>query len=664
LGTPTPDVALAPSELLRYPGVRLFVERAWAVRPDFSLAPHNAASVSRICQRLEGLPLALELAAARVRALSAEEILEHLDDTFRLLVGGSRTAPMRQRTLRATLDWSFGLLSATEQVVFSRLAVFVGGWTLQAAEAIGGDGTSVHGTDVLEILTDLVDKSLVVADERDGRTRYRLLEPVRQYALEHLRGTEQWAVTRRQHAEYFRNYAMTRERDASVGGARRFAATDALAGEYPNLQAALQWSIEASEAQLGLEIAWALQFLWKVRGPVSEGLFWIIELLRLPGAEAPTPARAVALLTGAQLASLRGDRATASHLYEQVLPLVRRLNDPWISFVAFADMGMDAQRRGDFDAALAFWKEGLPITQANGDRTSEAILTNNLGRLKIYLGRYAEGYAQVEHALHLAREVEDQWVVTVAQTALAWAAVALDDLARARELAGAVLGHCEDRITENSMRNVVALCDIAAGRYPEALAGILAGLEYGREMGSTTGTWIAGTYSTVLVDLASLAAHAGAAELAVRLASAAARAELTLSARMYPIRHHLRDRWLLPIRQQLGEAAFGRCWEAGQHLTAEDALALGIAELGQVRRPEPAPCAHRPPAGPLTSRQQEVAILVAQGLTNRQVAERLVVTERAVAAHVEHILDRLGVASRTQIAVWVTEHGLLPATRT
>jgi predicted ATPase len=262
---PQASTAAATADLLHYPAVQLFVERAQAVRPDFVLGPAAASTMAAICARLEGLPLALELAAARVSTLGLVEILERLEDAFRLLVGGSRSAPTRQQTLRATLDWSHGLLSEAEQAIFRRFAVFAGGWSLQAAEAICASPTrsTAH---VLEFLTHMVDKSLVVvtADERDGRSRFRLLEPIRQYAREQLVASGELDATSERHASFFLAFAEAHERDASMGGARRMAAADALEAEYANLQGG-RYTRRGARLAIGADAAIRVEVAWRSR---------------------------------------------------------------------------------------------------------------------------------------------------------------------------------------------------------------------------------------------------------------------------------------------------------------------------------------------------------------------------------------------------------------
>jgi len=253
LTLPDPASHVSVEQLVRYPAVELFVKRAVEVQADFVVSPANAPVVAAVSARLEGLPLAIELAAAWVRALGVEQILERLDNEFGLLVGGSRSAPNRQQTMRATLDWSYGLLGEPERLLFQRLAVFVGGWSLEAAEAICcGSGVALE--EVLSLLTRLVDASLVQVEEHDRRARYRLLEPVRQYAREYLIAAHELDAMCRQHTDFFLSFAQRWGTDANLGGPDRQAALAALESEQDNLRAALRWCLERGEAEKGLSL--------------------------------------------------------------------------------------------------------------------------------------------------------------------------------------------------------------------------------------------------------------------------------------------------------------------------------------------------------------------------------------------------------------------------
>ena len=328
LAIPDPRSIVRHDELLQFPAVQLFVERAQAVQSNFGVTPRSAPVLVAICARLEGLPLAIELAAAWVRALGVEQILERLDDAFGLLVGGSQLAPNRQQTMRATLDWSYGLLAPPEQIVFRRLAVFVGGWSLEAAEEICS-GSGVAPQELLGLLTRLVDASLVQVDERDGRARYRLLEPVRQYAHERLGTSGEMDSVRHQHASWFESFAERWETDANVGGPRREAAHAALELERDNLRASLRWCVDQGDAPMGFRLCRAHWNLWVVQGAFSEGRAWLTQLAALPDAAKAPAMRAVAQSIEATLAWRQGSYARALELQREALPLLRHADDPW-----------------------------------------------------------------------------------------------------------------------------------------------------------------------------------------------------------------------------------------------------------------------------------------------------------------------------------------------
>ena len=261
--------------------MRLFVERAGAVNAGVAVTGENASAIARICWRLDGIPLALELAAARVRVLPVEQLLARLEDRFRLLTGGSRTAPVRHQTLRAAVDWSYDLLDAPERALFARLSVFAGGWTLEAAEAVG-PGARVEADEVLDVLTRLADRSLVVAEARaDGTARYRLLETLRQYARQKLAASGEEDATRARHAAH---YLALAEQAAPATPAGDVAALDRLEREHANLREALRWWAGRGEAEPGLRAATALSWFWGMRGHRTERREWLAHFLAPPAA--------------------------------------------------------------------------------------------------------------------------------------------------------------------------------------------------------------------------------------------------------------------------------------------------------------------------------------------------------------------------------------------
>ena len=304
-----------PSLSLDDEAIELFTDRARQSRPDFAINGENADAVAEICRRLDGMPLAIELAAARIRALSLAEIVDSLHDRFRLLTGGARTAVRRQQTLRASVDWSHALLTDTEQVLFRRLAVFLGGFDLDAARAVAGGDDDVERYQVLDQLTLLVEKSLVVAESTSGRTRYRLLETVRQYALEKLGESGEANVVRTRHRDYYTSTAAQLDVPAQAGREGRL---DQAELDIDNLRAAFAWSRENGEAELALQLASSLQPLWLTRGHVLEGLGWTPHSSTRPPTLPPCGRRGRMHWRTRRCCSTRWDRPTASTMLNRL----------------------------------------------------------------------------------------------------------------------------------------------------------------------------------------------------------------------------------------------------------------------------------------------------------------------------------------------------------
>jgi predicted ATPase/class 3 adenylate cyclase len=301
---------------------RLFTERAAAVQPHFALTPANAQAVVQVCQRLDGIPLALELAAARVRALTVDQVAARLDHRFRLLTGGSRTALPRQQTLRATIDWSYELLSEPERMLFARLSAFVGGWSLEAAEAICADG-GIEREDVLDLLIRLVEKSLVLTVGADSAHRYLLLETLRHYGREKLVAEGEAEVLNGRHALYYLAWAEHAGRELTGSGlAVRLGQLEA---ELGNVRAALRWSVEAGDAEWGLRVSGVLSYFWYLRGFRAEGRAWLEELVALPRAAARTAGRGAALSAAGDLALSHRDLAGARALLTEALAIAYAL---------------------------------------------------------------------------------------------------------------------------------------------------------------------------------------------------------------------------------------------------------------------------------------------------------------------------------------------------
>jgi predicted ATPase/transcriptional regulator with XRE-family HTH domain len=324
LASPDPQRPVPVEHLLQYEAVQLFVERARTVQPTFTVTERNAAAVAQVCHRLDGIPLAIELAAARVKVLTVEQIAARLDDRFRLLTGGSRIALPRQQTLQAAIDWSYDLLSEPERRLWRRLSVFAGGWTLEAAEAVCA-GAGLDAAEVLDRLTSLVDKSLVTVDAMAGEARYRLLETIRQYGREKLERSGEAAVIRRQHLEW--HVGLAERAEPELTGPDQAVWLEKLEAEHDNLRAALEWSqVEAQGEQIGLRVAAALWRFWLVHGHLREGRRWLEGMLA--GSPEAWPAvRAKALYGAGALAEDQGDYAAARAFFAESLALRRELLD-------------------------------------------------------------------------------------------------------------------------------------------------------------------------------------------------------------------------------------------------------------------------------------------------------------------------------------------------
>jgi predicted ATPase len=360
-----PDLdALGRSE-----AVRLFVERAQAVRPEFRLTTQSAPAVAEIAARLDGLPLAIELAATRTKILAPEQILPRLQRRLTLLTTGARTLPDRQRTLRGAIAWSHDLLPDPERRLFARLSVFAGGWTLESAEAVCGPGEL--GLDVLDGLTSLVDQSLVLRTEPTaGHPRFSLLETIREFGQERLAEDGDLEQVRRRHAEHFLDLALAAE--PHLTGADQGEWLDRCDLEQANLRAALRWAADAGQADRAQEAAGALWRFWQQRGHLTEGRRRLEELLALPSGREPTPARAKALAGAGGIAWWQEDLAAARRFYEEALAIERRLGDPARTADALYNQAFVVAAEGDFEGAFRLFEESLELFRRAGDEAGAA----------------------------------------------------------------------------------------------------------------------------------------------------------------------------------------------------------------------------------------------------------------------------------------------------
>ena len=387
LSLPDPERQFPVEELARYEAVRLFVERANAVASGFELLEQNAPAVARLCWRLDGIPLAIELGAARTKVLSVEQILNRLEDSLKLLTGTDRTAPERQRTLRGTLDWSYELLSDPERRLFGRLSVFAGSWTLEAAEAVAvGDG--IQEEDVLDLLSKLVDKSLVVAESgAEGALRYRMLEPVRQYAREQLEESGQAERARWRHVGFF--LALVEKAEPELKGTRQVEWLDRLEEDHDNLRSAIQWALERGQTEMALRLSASAAHLRYPRGYLNEGRRRL-EAALAAGVAGPPAARAKALTEVGWFALEQSDYDQGQRLLEESLLLYRDLGDNYGVAHALECLSVAKTRLGDYGLATQLQEESLALYREQGHKWGIAISLVNLGTRRESLGAWRD----------------------------------------------------------------------------------------------------------------------------------------------------------------------------------------------------------------------------------------------------------------------------------
>jgi predicted ATPase/class 3 adenylate cyclase/Tfp pilus assembly protein PilF len=405
LSSPGLHEVVALGQLTQYDTVKLFIDRAIAVKPDFVVSNQNAPAVAQICARLDGIPLAIELAASRVKVLPAEEIATRLDDRFRLLVSGSRTALPRQQTLRALIDWSHDLLTESERVLLRRLSVFAGGWTLQAAEEVCS-GTSIEAWEVLDLLARLIDKSLVVAELQEGRERYRFMEMIRQYGQERLAESKETDEIAHKHAQHFMQ--MAKESYGELWGSKQGYWLARLETEHDNLRAALEWMArDVGREEMLLEIAGSLWRFWEIHGYISEGRAWLENALaRNP--DAPPYLRANGLRGAGRLARQQGDYAQAKTMHEQSLALFRAMGLKLGIARELDALGEIAQSQGNYARAIELHTESLALRYEIDDKEGIAVSLGQLGNIARSRGQYQYARELLEQSLELNRETGDK----------------------------------------------------------------------------------------------------------------------------------------------------------------------------------------------------------------------------------------------------------------
>ena len=573
LTIPTAD-GLSPEEGERYAAVRLFVARARQSRPDFQLDGENVAAVAHICCRLDGIPLALELAAARVALLPPAALLARLERRLVVLTGGARDLPERQRTLRAAIDWSYGLLTEDERRLSRRLAVFAGGCTLDAAEAVcpaaSLDEFAEWGGDVLEGLASLVNKSLL-RSEQGAEPRFSMLETIREYGLEQLAAGGEAEALRRRHATHY--LAVAERAEPALTGAAQGTWLARLEGEHDNLRAALRWSRESGESALGLRLAGALWRFWYVRGHLSEGRAWLDGLLALPANdEGPDSAasRAKALTGAGVLANIQGDYDRATALCEESVALYRGLGDKQGMAVALNVLGDVAVKQGDYERAITLSEDSLALQRERGDKRGIAVALNNLGSVvQNHHGDYGRAVVLFEESLALFQDLGEKRGIALLSTNLGEVARYRHDYRRAATLLEESLILARELGDTWIMGiTITYLADVARDQNNHEQANTLyrEGLALYQTMSDKVG--IAGC----LEGVAGASCMQGQMERAARLFGAAAALRNVIGAPLSPISRITYDRTVAATREALGEITFAAAWAAGQALPLEQAV--------------------------------------------------------------------------------------------
>lgn len=605
---PVPDrheLAPPPEALAGYDSVALFVERARTAVPDFEITADNHSAVTALCQRLDGLPLALELAAVRLRLLSPEQIVARLDDRYRLLTAGSPAAQSRQQSLRALVDWSFDLCTADEQTLWARLSVFPDSFDVDAAELIcSGDGLA-EGS-ILEVLAGLVDKSIIAVESREERSRYRMLESIRQYGLERLELSGRRQELRARHRDYYRQLA--EQAWDEWFSARQLYWSTRLRREHGNLRSALETSLaDPDGGQPALWLAVALVGNSLITGSLGEGHHWLERALG--HAPEPTPLRAKALWVDGWLALAQGDIPSAESKLTASRTLAQQLGDAQDAGQALVFLGMAAILRGDLTTAATICAAALDEHRALGHDFGIALAAARLATVSALLGETAQAMTFYEEAV-AASEARGESRAK-ADAMLEWSLIAWQDgqLRRASTLAAESL-RIERAFTYRLgiAHSLEVLAWIAASQEQRDRAAQL--------LGAAHAIWeaIGASYTGHLLD------------------------------------NH--DRCITTTRAALGDTAFQKAFEHGAGLSSDEVISYA---LGEKAKTPPPPTPSDRFTDELTRREHEIAELVAQGLSNREIAARLVISPRTAEGHVEHILAKLGFTSRAQVAAWVVE---------
>jgi non-specific serine/threonine protein kinase len=607
LTLPARNGPFTPDEVLRSDAVRLFLQRASTARADFVVRPDVLPAVAAICQRLDGLPLAIELAAARVGHLSPAALLERLErpGTVRLplLTGGPRDQPVRLQTMRNTIAWSYALLDLAEQALFQRLAVFVNGFTLEAAAAV----CDVDETAALEGIASLVAKSLVRYEEdAGGEPRYSMLETLREFGLEQLAASGDEGEIRRRHADWCFDAAERARPYLKGPSAAEWLA--ALEREQANLRAALTWSLERGDGPLLVRLAGAFLPFWQEHAHYGEGRKWLEVALEL-GREAPAADRLRVLNVAGNMAWYQTDIVQAGHWHAQALVLAREVGDPRLEAISLSNLAAQSLELGDHDQAYANYEASLALARAIGDHNGIVAALDNLACVSWIRGEPALAAKRFEETLALAREHGITWIIPTVLNGIGFARADL-------------------------------------GEYGCAIASFHEGLASAHTRGNV------GDIIGTLEGLAKVGAATGQMVQAVRLFGAAEALRAELGRPHTPTQIAYFSPVLDALREALGAKGFGVAWTEGESLSQPKAGAEALAIRAEL-------VDHSADNHGLTPREVEVLRLIAVGHVNREVGELLYISSATVARHIANIYRKLDVDSRATLTAYALRHELV-----
>jgi non-specific serine/threonine protein kinase len=649
-----PAADLPVDEIKQVDSVRLFVERAQSILPNFSLTPDNAESVSTICRDLDGIPLAIELASARVNVLGVKQIQERLDRRFDLLVSTTR-ADERHRTLRAAIDWSYDLLSSSERCLLQRLTLFTAGFALSTAESACAWG-EIRREDILDLLSPLVGKSLVVAETLQGsEARYRLLETIRQYAQEKLKASGEWVSA---HDHYLACFLrLTEEVAPKLREQYQQLWLNWLETENDNIRVALAWALEQQRVEAGLRIATALYSFWQTRAYLREGHTWLERFLSQADDRVPLAVRASALTFSSFLAEHLGDAVAAMARGQEAVALCEAAGEegkPLLPF-ALAGVASGAKAAGDYQTMYTIGERLVKVYRELGDLSSLGVVIMIQGETATALGKYKTAQLLLEESLTLARAAGDTFRIAATLNDLG-------ELARCeRHFAQAHAAYEESLSLWRELGSVreapVTLHNLAyvflyQGDVERAHALFRESLEAQRAQNSREG---------VLKDLlgfAALASTTGLAPESARLYAAAVANSGGNSAILWPPEKIEYEHYSGLARAKLSEAEFEAEQARGRALSMEQAIEYAL----NLPLPIPLPSqAGTAAAQELTERERKVVALIARGRSNGEIAGELVLSKRTVEKHIANILSKLELTNRAQIVRWAIENGLTDA---